>query len=203
MYRAVLSNDGLRVNAYDVVAGERLSHKFKSTGVVFLLIVCRNYHGSVYNQEVGISGWQSVAIVIQRIWHGELEQPIWPAIGIGGLLQLVFKSLKVGILRVVFVVATYIQQSVVWTYAHYCVDMAVGVVADKLSVVEPHYLACTQTLLEHSFHLCLRHRLIAVRSHKTHACSEHRAATVALYRTALKHKVVIVDTLAAEHTLII
>ena len=124
MYRAVLSNDGLRVNAYDVVAWERLSHKFKSTGVVFFLIVCRNYHGSVYNQKVGISGWQSVAIVIQRFWHGELEQPIWLAVGIGGLLQLVLKRLKVGILRVVHVVATYIEQSVVGTYAHYCVDVS-------------------------------------------------------------------------------
>ena len=203
MYRAVLSNDGLRVNAYDVVAGERLSHKFKSTGVVFLLIVCRNYHSSVYNQEVGVSGRQSVAIVIERIGHGELEQSIWLAVGIGGLLQLVLKCLEVGILRVVLVIATHIEQSVVGADAYDCVDVAVGVVADELSVVKPNYLACTQTLLEHSFHLCLRHRLITMRSHKAYACSEHGAATVALYRTALKHKVVIVDTFAAEYTLII
>ena len=203
MYRAMLSNDGLRVNAYYVVAGERLCHKFKSTGVVFLLIVCRNYHGSVYNQEVGISGWQSVAIVIQRFWHGELEQPIWLAVGIGGLLQLVLKILKVGILRVVFVVATYIEQSVVWTDAYDCVDVAVGVVTDELSVVKPYYLSSTQTLLEHSFHLCLCHRLIAVGSHKAYACSEYRAPAVALYRTTLKHKVGLVATFAAEYTFII
>lgn len=203
MYRAVLSNDGLRVNAYDVIAGERLSHKFKSTGVVFFLIVCRNYHSSVYNQEVGVSGRQSVAIVIERIWHRKLEQSIWLAVGIGGLLQLVLKSLKVGILRVVFVVATYIEQSVVWTDAYDCVNVAVGVVADELSVVKPYYLSSTQTLLEHSFHLCLCHRLITVGSHKAHTCSEYRAPAVALYRTALKHKVVIVDTFAAEYTFII
>ena len=203
MYRAVLSNDGLRVNAYDVVAWERLSHKFKSTGVVFLLIVCRNYHRSVYNQEVGVSGRQSVAIVIERIWHRKLEQSIWLAVGIGGLLQLVLKRLKVGILWVVHVVATYIEQSVVGTDAYDCVDVAVGVVTDELSVVKPYYLSSTQTLLEHSFHLCLGHRLIAVGSHKAYACSEYRAPAVALYRTALKHKVVIVDTFAAEYTFII
>ena len=203
MYRAVLSNDGLRVNAYDVVAGERLCHKLKSTGIVCLLIVSRNYHSTVYNQEVSVSGRQSVIIVIQRIGHRELEQSIWLAVSIGGLLQLVLKCLEVGMLRVVLVIATHIEQSVVGADAYDCVDVAVGVVADELSVVKPYYLACTQTLLEHSFHLCLCHRLIAVGSHKAYACSEHGAATVALYRTALKHKVVIVDTLTAEHTLII
>ena len=80
--------------------------------------------------EVGVSGRQSVIIVIERIGHRELEQPIWLAVSIGGLLQLVLKCLEVGMLRVVLVIATHIEQSVVGADAYDCVDVAVGVVAD-------------------------------------------------------------------------
>ena len=78
--------------------------------------------------------------------------------------------------------------------------MSVGVVADELSVVEPYYLAGAEALLQHLLHLCLRQGLVAVGRHKAYARGEHRAASVALDRTTFEHKVVIVDTLASEHT---
>ena len=78
--------------------------------------------------------------------------------------------------------------------------MSVGVVADELSVVEPYYLAGAESLLQHLLHLCLRHGLVAVGRHKAYARGEHRAASVALDRTAFEHKVVVVDTLASEHS---
>ena len=78
--------------------------------------------------------------------------------------------------------------------------MSVGVVADELSVVEPYYLTGAESLLQHLLHLCLRQGLVAVGRHKAYARGEHRAASVALDRTTFEHKVVIVDTLASEHT---
>ena len=97
-----------RVDAYDVVAREGLSHKFHGLGVILLLVVGRHNHSSVQYKEVGIGSRQTVAIVVNSVGHGELEQTIRVAVGIGGSLKLLLKSLEVGILRVLLIITSYI-----------------------------------------------------------------------------------------------
>ena len=59
-------------------------------------------------KEVGIRGRRTVAIVVNSVGHGELEQTIRVAVGIGGSLKLLLKSLEVGILRVLLIITSYI-----------------------------------------------------------------------------------------------
>ena len=109
MDRSVLTNDSARVDADDVVAGESLSHESQSTSVVLLLCVCRHDDSAVDDKEVGVGSRQTVAVVVERVGHRQTQQTIGLAVSVGGSLQLLLKSVQVGILRVVFVVATHIK----------------------------------------------------------------------------------------------
>ena len=76
-------------------------------------------HGSVENEEVGVGGrqsvaltvlvgCQSVALVIDGIWHRKLEQAIRVSLEGEKFLELLFEGLEVLILLIFRVVTTYI-----------------------------------------------------------------------------------------------
>ena len=77
--------------------------------------------------------------------------------------------------------------------------MPVGVIAHKVSVVNPQHTVGAEAFLQFRLNLVLGQRLVAVGRHQASRGSEYRTLAVALYRTAFEHEVVAVDIFAVHH----
>ena len=80
MQGAMLLNDGTAVDAYDLAVGEGLAHYLKRLNVKVGLVVGGNEYCSVDDEIVGISGWQTFAIIINRMGQTQLQQLVGMAV---------------------------------------------------------------------------------------------------------------------------
>ncbi len=104
----MLPDDGGGINAYQLAVGEGKLYLPACLCIMLRLVVGRIDDRTVEDEEVGIGGRQTVLAVIDRVWHGQLDEPIGIALIGGELLELLFQRLQVLILLVFGVVTPYI-----------------------------------------------------------------------------------------------
>ena len=167
MKRTVLPYDDTAVYAYHLPVGESLLDDSTGFLVVLRLIVCGIYHCIVYDDEVGVGGRQTFAVETHGVWHRQSQQTVWfPVGGLEGL-QLFLHHVKTSVLLVGRVVAAHVYERVVGGSPYERVDVSVGIVSDKLSVVNPHNTVGMNIILQFQFNLFLRKRLVAVGGKQT------------------------------------
>jgi len=117
--------------------------------VFFRLAICRHQHGSVYNQIVGICSRQASAVfrVIDRVGQRQFYEMKGSAYGVSHFAQFVAHSFEFGKMLIVVIVAAGIYNNVAGgSYTGKGVDMAVGIVAGELAVLQPENFFCTKLL---------------------------------------------------------
>ena len=110
-----------------------------------------------------------------------------------------FQRLKIGKLLVVFIVAAHVEQRVVGRTAHDGVDVAVGVVANEVAVVEPHDALGSQSAFEFRLDFLAGERLVAIWCQQALRRCENRAATVAFDAAALENEILMVLQVRVGH----
>ena len=106
--RAMLFNHRCGIQGDDVAVGEGRPNDVKCLLIQFTLLIGRDYHRSINDNEVGISGWQTLTLVENRLGYRELEQSIGLAFNGAKRFQLSFHFLEVVVLYVLLVTGTYI-----------------------------------------------------------------------------------------------
>lgn len=115
----MLLDDGPRVHSHHLVIGEGLADHLQRLGVVVWLVVGRHDDCPVDNQEIGISGWQAIPLLVEDgIGHRQAQQSVGHfGLAIDGL-EVGLHGLQVGILRIGLIVATHIEQRMAWRTTH-------------------------------------------------------------------------------------
>ena len=108
MDASVLADDGERIYTDDFSVREGELDLLSGFLVFLWLVVGRVNHGSIQDEEVGVSGWQSVAIIIDCVRHRQFQQSVRIAFEGEELLELSFKCLEILILFILRIVAPYI-----------------------------------------------------------------------------------------------
>ena len=115
----MLSDDGERVYADDFPVGEGLLNLSLRLLVFLGLVVGWINHRLVEDEEVGVGGWQTVALavlvggqavalVVDGIGHREFEESVRVAFVGKESFELLFQRLEVFVLLILWVVAPYI-----------------------------------------------------------------------------------------------
>ena len=125
------------VNADDDPVGEGLGDDGLGLFVVVGLLIGGHQYGAVEDDEVGIGCRQSIAVVFQAAGHRQGQQPVGSAVEGGERLQLLLQRFEVGVLLILGVFAADVGQRVVGACTHDGVDVAVGIVAPELTVMQP------------------------------------------------------------------
>ena len=106
--RAMLFYHRCGIQGNDVAVGKGRPNDVKCLLIQFTLLIGRDYHRSINDNEVGVSGWQTLAFVVNRLGYRELEQSIGLAFNGAKRFQLSFHFLEVVVLHVLLVIGTYI-----------------------------------------------------------------------------------------------
>ena len=88
------------------------------------------------------------------------------------------------------------------SHAHRGVDVAIGVVAHQIAVIDPHHASGAKPTAQLGVYLLAGEGLVAVRSQQTLAGGKLGAPAVALDAAALEHHVVMVFAAAVEQPLL-
>lgn len=106
--RTMLLDHRCRIQGNDVTVREGRPNDVKCLSVQFVLLISWNYHRPINDNEVGVSGWQTLAFVVNRLGYRELEQSIGLAFNGAKRFQLSFHFFEVVVLHVLLVIGTYI-----------------------------------------------------------------------------------------------
>ena len=106
--RAMLFYHRRGIQGNDVTVGEGRPNDVECLPVQFVLLIGRYYHRPINDNEVGVSGWQTLAFVVNRLGYRELEQSIGLAFNGAKRFQLSFHFFEVVVLYVLLVIGTYI-----------------------------------------------------------------------------------------------
>ena len=71
--RAMLFNHGCGIYRNDVAVGEGCPNDVECLLIQFVLLIGRNYHRPINDNEVGVSGWQTLTFVVDGFGHGESQ----------------------------------------------------------------------------------------------------------------------------------
>ena len=63
--RSVLLDDSPRIHSHHLMLGEGLANHTQRLDVVVWLVVGRHDDGPVDDQEIGISGWQAIPLLVE------------------------------------------------------------------------------------------------------------------------------------------
>lgn len=206
----MLADDGSGIDGDDVAVGEGFADDAKGFRVVFGLTVNGREDGTIENQEVGVGRRQALSFLFplssflgnrfleNRFRHRQSKQSIGFSVGSSEAFELLFQRLKIGKLLIVFVVATHVEQCVVGRTANDGVDVAVGIVANEVAVVEPHDALGTQSAFEFGLDFLAGERLVAIRCQEALRRRENRAVTVAFDAAALENEILMVLKLTVD-----
>ena len=195
---AVLSDDGAGIEGDNGAVGEGSGDDAQGLGIFLGLGISGNKHCTVENQEVGISRRQALAFIQNCRSHRQFQQAIGPSVGGAKRAELLLKCLKISEVRIAGVVAAHVEERVVGCAAHDGVDVAVGVVADEVAVVEPHDALSTEPAFQFGFKLLATQRLVTIRSQQALRGGENGAAAVALDAAALQNEILMAFELKVE-----
>ena len=139
MKRAVLSDQGLAIDTDDLVIGEGLGHDGDSLGIG-LDIIGREEYGTIYEIKIRIGGRKARPVVLimngRHTW--QRNEPIRCAIGFAKSLDI---SLHCDKLIVLLIGGgnwrSDVDYRVGWGKADKRVDMAIGIVSDEKTMVDP------------------------------------------------------------------
>ena len=106
--RAMLFNHGCGIYRNDVAVGKGRPNDVERLPVLFVLLISWNYHRPINDNEVGVSGWQTLAFVVNRLGYREFEQSIGLAFNGAKRFQLSFHFFEIVVLLVLLVIGTYI-----------------------------------------------------------------------------------------------
>ena len=106
--RAMLFNHRCSIYRNDVTVGKGRPNDVECLLIQFVLLISWNYHRPINDNEVGVSGWQTLAFVVNRLGYRELEQSIGLAFNGAKRFQLLFHFLEIVVLHVLLVIGTYI-----------------------------------------------------------------------------------------------
>ena len=192
MQGAVLADEDAAIDGHDVVLGEGSLQLAAGEVVVLRLTVGGKEDGVVDNEEVGVGGGQAVTIVgvEDGRWQGEREQlkiENWKLRN--ELLKLLFHRLEGFVVLVVGIGAADVCYGVVGTEAGEGVDVAIGVVAGKVAVIEPEDALGVEIAKQALFNLVASELWIAIGRKQTFAGSQEGATAVALNAAAFEDEV--------------
>ena len=71
--RAMLFNHGCGIYRNDVAVGEGRPNDVECLPIQFVLLISWNYHRPINDNEVGVSGWQTLTLVENRLWYRESQ----------------------------------------------------------------------------------------------------------------------------------
>ena len=198
MYGAVLSDDGACVDGYDFVIGEGSCEDACRLVVFVGLVVGGQDDGLVDCEEVGIGGGQAVAVglFVDGIGEWQPHEPVGLPFSVAQGLHLLLEGLEVIVVLVARVVATGVEQQVARCHPDDGVDVAVGVVASEVSVVDPDDAVGVEAVFQFLFYLFARKRLVAL--HLALGGGHDGSSSVALDGSSLEHEVGVVFELAGE-----
>lgn len=108
MDASMLADDGERIYTDDFSVWEGELNLLFSFLVFLRLVVSRVNHGSIQDEEVGVGSWQSIAIIIDCVWHWQFQQSVRITFEGEELLELGFECLEILILFILRIVAPYI-----------------------------------------------------------------------------------------------
>lgn len=106
--RTMLLDNRRGIYRNDVTVGKGRPNDVECLPVLFVLLISWNYHRPINDYEVGVSGWQTLAFVVNRLGYGELEQSIGLAFYGAKRFQLLFHFFEIVVLHVLLVIGTYI-----------------------------------------------------------------------------------------------
>ena len=106
--RTMLLDNRCGIQGNDFAVGKGCPNDVKGLLIQFVLLISWNYHRPINDNEVGVSGWQTLAFVVNRVGYRELEQSIGLAFYGAKRFQLSFHFLEVVVLLVLLVIGTYI-----------------------------------------------------------------------------------------------
>lgn len=106
--RTMLLDNRCGIYRNDVAVGEGRPNDVECLPVQFVLLISWNYHRPINDHKVGVSGWQTLTLVENRLGYRELEQSIGLAFNGAKCFQLSFHFLEVIVLLVLLVIGTYI-----------------------------------------------------------------------------------------------
>ena len=106
--RTMLLDNRCGIYRNDVTVGKGRPNDVKCLPVQFTLLIGRDYHRPINDNEVGVSGWQTFTLVENRLGYRELEQSIGLAFNGAKRFQLSFHFFEIVVLHVLLVIGTYI-----------------------------------------------------------------------------------------------
>ena len=106
--RAMLFNHGCGIYRNDVAVREGCPNDVECLPVQFVLLIGRDYHRSINDHEIGVSGWQTFTLIENGLGDRELEQSIRLAFNGAKRFQLLFHFFEVLVLHVLLVIGAYI-----------------------------------------------------------------------------------------------
>ena len=185
---AVLADDGAGVDGQDVVVGEGGGEDAGCLVVFRRLVVGGQDDASVDDEEVGVGGWQAVAVgLVDGVGQGEPVQSVGLAVGSLEGLHLLLEGLEVGIVLIGGIVAIGVEQGVVGRHTDDGVDVAVGVVAAEVAVVDPDDALGAEAFFQFFLYLLARAWLVA--PHLALGGGHDGSTSVALDGSSLEHEV--------------
>ena len=192
MQRTMLADEHAAVDGYDVMFGECFLQLPTGELIVLGLAVGGHQNCSVYNQEIGIGGRQTVPIlgVVDGSWKREGDEaPLLTSLGREETMQLLLHRLEGLIVLVGGVGTLHIGDDAVGAETGKGIDVAVCVVAGQIAVIEPQDTLGVEITPQALFYLEAIELGVAVGRKQTRAGGQQRAAPVALDAATLEDEV--------------
>lgn len=195
----MLTDKDAAVDADDVVMGKGLLELAPRLFVVVGLCVGGVEDGSVDDEEIGVGGRESVALVCRRHWskvlfvdgcgHWERDEPIGLSRESAQLAQFLFHELQFGKMFVGRVGTGNVGNGVVGAEAGKGVDVSVGVVACEIAMMQPKHLSGVEKAEELLLDVVRSEHVVAVGGEQTGGGGEDCATAVGLDAAAFEHEV--------------
>ena len=196
--RAVLTDEDAAIDGDDVMAGEGALELTASEFVVGGLAVGGQEDCRVENEEVGVGGWEPMAIVrvIDGRRHRQREQTVVLCLAFASGsaehaegAELGFHSLECFVVFVGGVGALDVEDRVGGGQAGKGIDVAVGVVACEVAVIQPEDAPSAEVLEEALLDFLTSEARVALGRKEALTGGQQGAASVALNAAAFKDKV--------------
>ena len=104
----MLLDDAAAVDAHDLTGWEGFANEAQGLCVEIRLVVCGHQHSAIDDEEIGVGGWQALALEDDGAWHRQFDQPIGLTLQSAQTAQFLFHQSQFLVLLICWIVAAHI-----------------------------------------------------------------------------------------------
>lgn len=206
----MLADEGTAVDGNYLVTGEGALELADGEIVEVGLVIDGDEDGGVHDEEIGISGGETLTIlIVAGTRHGERHEAVGVAFGSAEGTKLLLHGRESGMMLIGRIGALHVGNGIGRTKAGEGVNVGIGIVASEITMMEPEDALYAKTLAEKGLHLRLIDRgdsialMAAVGIEKTLGSGEESAAAIALDSTPFEFEVKTIHVSAGDDALLV